>query len=216
MGPVEVIVMQPVFQLLFSFGGVLVRASIGPLAQCGLDEAFRLAVGARRVGPGKPLFEMELGHQFAIEPVSVAGAVITVDAADGDAEATKVGAGHQEEAYGRAVALIGQDRSKTDAGVVVNGDVQILPARATSLTFALTRDPMPRAENASQTLDVEVNQVARALMLIAHHWGRRIERAQAIHPGAAQQAANSRPAELEFAGNAPAAPARATKSQNPF
>ena len=42
----------------------------------------------------------------------------------------EVGAGHEEKAHGRAVALIGQDGGEADARVVVDGDVQILLADA--------------------------------------------------------------------------------------
>jgi hypothetical protein len=65
-----------------------------------LDEAFRLAVGARRVGPGKSLFHIELPDGLAIEQVSVAGSVIAVGAAHLDAEAMEVVARHPEEADG--------------------------------------------------------------------------------------------------------------------
>jgi hypothetical protein len=49
-GTVEVVVMKPAIELLFSFRGVLVGAGVGPLAQGGLDEAFCVAVGARGIG----------------------------------------------------------------------------------------------------------------------------------------------------------------------
>jgi hypothetical protein len=51
---------------------------------------------------------------------------------------------------------------------------------------------------------------------MAHNRRRRIERAQPIHPGAAQNAADGRVAKVEFAGNAPAVPAQLAKSKNPF
>jgi len=69
---------------------------------------------------------MKFVHELAIEPVAIAGAVIAVDAADGNAEAIEVGAGHDEEANRRPIALIGQDGREADARVVVDGDVQIL------------------------------------------------------------------------------------------
>ena len=70
--------------------------------------------------------------------MAVAGAVIGEHAADGEAEACVVSAGHEEEADGRAVALIGQDGGEADAGVVIDGDVEILVARAAHF---FDRDP---------------------------------------------------------------------------
>jgi hypothetical protein len=46
MGTVEVVMLEPGGELLISFFRVGVVANVGPLAQGGLDEAFRLAVGA--------------------------------------------------------------------------------------------------------------------------------------------------------------------------
>ena len=43
----EVVVLQPWREMLITFLGVEVMSDVGPLAQCGLDEALGLAVGAR-------------------------------------------------------------------------------------------------------------------------------------------------------------------------
>jgi hypothetical protein len=44
---------------------------------------------------------------------------------------------------------------------------------------------MPRLADAGQALDVEVDQVAGALMFIADHGRWRVKRAQAVHSGTA-------------------------------
>src|SRR5512134_835663 len=57
MRPVDVVEMGPARQ---SIGAVLrggEGSGIGAFAQDGLDEAFGLAVGARRIGPGSQVFE---------------------------------------------------------------------------------------------------------------------------------------------------------------
>jgi hypothetical protein len=87
-------------ELLFSFSRVLVCARVGPLAQGGLDEAFGLAVGARRVRASKSLFHIELSDGLPIEQVPVARSVVAVDAAHIEAEAVEVLARHEEEADG--------------------------------------------------------------------------------------------------------------------
>jgi hypothetical protein len=60
---------------------------------------------------------------------------------------------------------------------------------------------MPRLVEPRQPLDVEVDQVAGMGVLVTHDRRRRVERAQAIHAGAAQNAADRGPAELEFVGD---------------
>jgi hypothetical protein len=162
------------------------------------------------------MLHMLVAQGFAEQPVFVAGSVIGQYAPDGEAEAVEVGAGHPEEADGRLVALIGQDRPEGDAGVVVDGDVQILPAGAARLAAPLTGDTMGGFADPRQTLDIEVDQVARALVLIGNHGRRRIERTQPVHAGAAKDTAHGGPGDLEFVGDAPAVPAQPAKNQNPF
>ncbi len=69
-------------------------------------------------------------EQFAKQPVFIAGAVVGEHAADSDAEARVMGPGHEEEAHGRVVRLIGQDGGEGDAAVIVDGNVQVLVAGA--------------------------------------------------------------------------------------
>ena len=101
-----------------------------PFSESGLDEALRLAVGGRGVRASEAVFDVLLVEGFAEAPVAVAASVIGEQAADGDAETGVVSSRHEEEAYGGAMGLIGQDGGEADAGVVVDSDVQILPAGA--------------------------------------------------------------------------------------
>jgi hypothetical protein len=81
---------------------------------------------------------------------------------------------------------------------------------------AVAGNAMARANDTRQALDVEVDQVAGMLVLVALNGRRRVERAQPIHPGAAQHTTDRGPAELEFVGDSPAVPAQAAKSKNLF
>src|SRR3989454_4738053 len=54
-----IVVLQPAGQHARSIGRRVVGAEIGPFAQQGLDEAFGLAVGARRVRPRATMRQME-------------------------------------------------------------------------------------------------------------------------------------------------------------
>jgi len=56
----EVVVVSPRTEVLVSLLGVGPVFCVGPLTQGGLDEAFGLAVGLRRVGSGAVVFDSEL------------------------------------------------------------------------------------------------------------------------------------------------------------
>ncbi len=83
---------------MFSLDGVLVGVGVGPFAQGGLDEAFYFAVGAWRVRAGEAVFDVLAIKGTAESPVLIAGAVVGEHAADGEAEAGVMSAGHEEEA----------------------------------------------------------------------------------------------------------------------
>ena len=59
MWAMPIVAMQPVWQFGRSLVRVLIGASIGPFAKCGLDEALGLAVGLRSVRLGEDLTEAE-------------------------------------------------------------------------------------------------------------------------------------------------------------
>src|SRR6202012_4337674 len=95
---------------------------VDPLPQCSLNEAFDFAVGARSVRPSEAIFDALLIESFGETPVAIIAAVVGEQAANGDAEVGVVGTGHEEEANGRAMALIGQDGRKGDTGMIIDGD----------------------------------------------------------------------------------------------
>ena len=67
------------------------------------------------------------------------------------------------------MGLIGQHGGEADAGVVVDGGVQVLEAGAARAAVHLSGDATARADDAGQALDVEVNHVAGMLMLVARY-----------------------------------------------
>ena len=68
--------------MLIAFLRVEVMANVGPLAQSGLDEAFRLAVGAGSVRTGEAVLDAELEAGGA----EVAGAIAGADSQERDHE----------------------------------------------------------------------------------------------------------------------------------
>ena len=75
---------------------------------------------------------------------------------------------------------------------------------------------MAGLDDPRQTLDVEVNQVARMLVFVAHHRWRRVEGTQPVESGAAQDAAHRGPAQAQGDNDPPAVVAQPAKRQNLF
>jgi hypothetical protein len=80
-----------------------------------------------------------------------------------------------EEEDGRGVVLVGQDGGEADAGEVVDHDVEILITGLVRLPGPVAVDAVAGLHDTGQALDIEVDQVSRALALVAHHLERRIE-----------------------------------------
>jgi len=180
----------------------LVGTGVGPFSEHGLDEAFGLAVGARGVGPRKSVFDVLL-ERHAEASVAVAGAVVGKDATDREAEAWEVSACSVEEELCRGAGLVGQDGGEANAAVVVDGDMQVLIADATSLPSAVAVNTMAGFDDPRQTLDVKVDEAARALVFVAHHGRRRIERTQPVHAGPAQDTAHRGATDSHCLGDPP-------------
>jgi hypothetical protein len=92
-------------------------ANVGQLAQGGLDEAFRLAVGARGVRTGEAVLDAELEAGGAEVPGAIAGAVVGEQAADGDAVLGVEGDG------GAQSLPAGELRATAPTAVATNGDL---------------------------------------------------------------------------------------------
>lgn len=99
------------------------------------------------------------------------------------------GDGSTKEVGGGGAALVGEDVGKGEAGVVINGDMQVFPAGADAATHRRC-DAVARAKDAAQFFDVQVEQVARTGALVALDRWRRIEIAHAVEASAAQKAAD--------------------------
>ena len=89
----------------------------------------------------------------------VAGSVVGHDPLDGDAEAFVVGDGGLEEGDGADGFLVGQDLGEGDPGVVVDGDMDELPAlvAAASLAGSVARDAMADLFETTEFFDVDVD-----------------------------------------------------------
>src|ERR1700692_4097164 len=175
----------------------MIGLSVSPFAQTGLDEALGLAVGFWSVGLGADVFEAEPLAELAEGEGLVAGAVVGHDAFDLDAEAVVVGEGGLEEAGGASLLLVGHDLGEGDAGVVVDGDMDELPAEPfapcppVALPSAVAGDAMTDSIDPAELLDVEVDHPARMFTLIPAHRFLRLQSRELVEPQPPQDAADS-------------------------
>ena len=168
MGTVEVVMLEPGREMPIAFLRIEVMAKVGRFAQSGLDEAFRLAVSAGSVGTGEAVRDAELEAGGTEVSGAIAGAVVGEQAANGDAVLGVEGYGGVQEGDGGLALLVGEHAGKGEAGVIVDGDVQSLPAgelwAAAPPTVATNGDLLI----AGHALDVEMQQIAGSGMLVAH------------------------------------------------
>ncbi len=103
----------------------------------------REAVGLGSVGPGSLVCDPGRCQDIAPGAGAVAAAVVRQDALDGDARAGEVGVGPLPEAGRGFLALVGQDLAVGEAGVVVDGGVDVAVARRRTGLRGLLGDPGP-------------------------------------------------------------------------
>jgi hypothetical protein len=121
------------------------------------------------------------GASFAEGLGPVAGAVVGHDASDSDAEASVVGQGRRQEGDRALLLLVGQDLAEGDAGIVVDADVDELPAAAARAgdAGALAGDAVAGSVEAAKLLDVDVDESSGRPVLVAD---RRLGRLQVPDP----------------------------------
>jgi hypothetical protein len=186
---VEVIVMEEGSEE----GGAVVRgvvgASVGPFAGDGLDEAFGLAIGLGSVGSGEGVLEAEFAAGGGEEFGAVGGAAVGEEAFDGDAVLVVEGDGLAEGVEDAGGLFIREEGGEGDTGVVIDGDMEGLGARAGIAMGAVAGGADAWFGEAAELLDVEVEEVARVLVLVA--LGRRLrgfEGGEAVEAVAAEDA----------------------------
>jgi hypothetical protein len=89
-------------------------------------------------------------------------------------------------------ACISQDLNVGQAGGIIDGHVDELPADAADLMTPVAGDAMADPPDAPELLDVEVDELAGLRVLVAHHRGGRLERPQPGEPLLPQIAGDGR------------------------
>jgi hypothetical protein len=135
---------------------------------------------------------------------------------DADPELGKEGESEVEEGNDAASSLVREDGGKSESRVVVDGDMKVFPAGAASvIELAVPGDAVPWADNASEFLDVEVEEISRSGAFVAYDRRRRLERGQTVQTVAAKNAADGGLGELGLGGDLKAWQLTAAKSEDP-
>jgi hypothetical protein len=131
----------------------------------------------------------ELQASLAENARAVAMAVIGEQPANANAQSGVIGHGSVKKSNCGSAGKIGQDLRESDAGMIVDGDVQILP------TTMMLAAPAPIGSNdhfrkTAQMLDIEMEQIAGSGMLVANHGHSGLQVADAIETQSAKDAAD--------------------------
>ena len=169
MRAVPIVHVGPFRQVGFALFGGGAGAGTGPFPERGLDEPFGLSVGFGRIGLGADVFEAEglagCGEGLGL----IARAIIGHHAGHRDTKTLIIGHSGLQGGDGADRLFIGEDAGDRDAGSIVDADVDLFPTDPAriALTGAATGDPVSNPFKTAKFLDVEVDQPARLLVVIA-------------------------------------------------
>jgi hypothetical protein len=104
-----------------------------------------------------------------------------------DAELLEESERSVKEAEGAASGFVWEELSEGNSGMIIDGDVQILPAGAGGVIVAIARNAVAGALDARELFDVEMDEITRPLTLITTQRPRRLQSALASETVAAQQ-----------------------------
>lgn len=124
--------------MLSAVTGGLIGPGIGPFPQGGLDETLCLSVGLRRAGLGPHMAQPQTLAKPGEAPGLVAGAVISQNPPEGDAERAVVAQGRQQGPRSTAAAFVLLYVGKGDYRIVVEGNMDEFP---TGPGVSSARDP---------------------------------------------------------------------------
>src|SRR3954453_6309445 len=197
--------------------GAVVRGgvglSVGPFAQSGLDEALGFAVGLGRIGLGPDVLEAEIAAGRAEGLGAIAGAIVGHHTGNRDAKARVVGDRGLEEGDRALLLLVRQDLREGYAGGVVDADVDELPSDAPTLALprSVAGDAMADLVEAAELFDIDVDQFAGMLTLVAAHRGGGVKRLDAVEAKAPEDAADRSRRDTDCNGDLLARPALAAE-----
>src|SRR5215469_11303883 len=155
----------------------MLRAGIGsrirPLAQRRLDEALRLAIGARGVGSSEAMVDAKITASLGEELTAVAATIVGEYFADLDAKSSVIGYGRSQEHGDAVTLLIGQWLGISHSRGVVDRHVYELPACPAVGVAAFTGKAMADTGDTAQFFHVQMQELTwlGALVALYRHRG---------------------------------------------
>ena len=169
MGAMEIVVVEEERETLSAVVTGVVGAGIGPLAGESLDEAFGLAIGLRTIGTSEEMTEAQIFASGGKEFGAIGGALVSEDSLDGDAVGLIKGERLLESGQDAGDFFIGKEGGKSQAGMIINGDVKGLDAGAWVAVGALTGGANARVEKAAQLFNIQMKELAWVSAFVADH-----------------------------------------------
>jgi hypothetical protein len=174
-GPVVIVDVLPSVEGTPAGGFAAVGAGVGPFEEHGALVAFDLPVGAGPVRAGSLVHDAGLGEHAAPEAGSVARSIVGQHAAYGDAVSGEERLGALPERDRGGSFLVGEDLAVGQAGVVVDGAVDVAVAAGRRCAGAAVApaggpaegSPAAAVGDTAELLDVHVHQVTGRGVLVA-------------------------------------------------
>jgi hypothetical protein len=188
MGPSGIVVLEPAWHHAAAIERRVVGPPVRPLPQRGLDEALGFAIGLRGVGASPAMHDLQAPTGRAEAARDVARPIVGQDPPHAHPAGAKPAQGPAEKGTHRHPAFIGEQLHVRHARVVVDGDVEHLPADAPGAVGPVAGHAMAQAANPREFLGVQVHQVARGGVLVSPSHGRRGQPRPPRHAHAAQPA----------------------------
>ena len=157
-----------------------------------MDEALGFTVGARGVRAGEEVAQAEPTDGGTEVMRAIAGAVVAHETLRFDAQGSEVSERVLEEDDGVWVALVGHDLGEGEARSIINADMDIFPASAVDLVATIMSDAVARAHDLAEFLNIEVEELAWELALVAENWWSGIEGAEPSQAVATQETRDGR------------------------
>ena len=164
---VEVIVMKVERKEGSAMVAGRVRPGISPLSGNGLNEPFSLAVGLWAIGFGEEMCEAEFVTSSGKEFGAISGASISQHALDLNAMGRVEVESLLEGGEDTGSLFIRKEGSEGNAAMIINGDMKGLNAGTWGAMSAITGGPHTRLGEASELLDVEVEEVPWGIPFVA-------------------------------------------------
>jgi len=141
-----------------------------------LDEAFGLAVGAGPIRSSEAVADVPVLAESSDVSRAIRSAVIAQQTSRLRASGCEPVEGAQEKVGGGLPALVGKDLDVSQARVIVDADMDKLPADATHPGGAIPVDTVTDPADAPQLLDINVEKLSRRCVFVAPGRGsRRLE-----------------------------------------